>query len=140
MMRSPRSSVSDEQIQALANFRFTIRTFLHFSEEAAMRVGVAPQQHQLLLQIAGAPPATVTSIGYLADRLSLRHHSVVELARRCEEAGLVIRRRDPMNRRQVVLDLLPAGRRILQQLSSEHYRELTQLGPRLIQALADLIT
>jgi DNA-binding MarR family transcriptional regulator len=140
MVRPTPSPVSGGQVQALANFRFTIRTFLHFSEEAAIRAGVAPQQHQLMLQIAGASPGTVTSIGYLADRLCLRHHSAVELARRCEEAGLVRRRRDPTNRRQVVLELLPAGGQILQQLSSEHHRELNELGPRLIRALGDLLS
>jgi DNA-binding MarR family transcriptional regulator len=140
MIDQAASPISDGKVQALANFRFAIRKFLHFSEEAAIRAGVAPQQHQLMLQISGASPGTVTSIGYMADRLCLRHHSAVELARRCEEAGLITRRRDPTNRRQVVLELLPAGSRILRQLSSEHHRELNELGPRLIRALSDLLT
>lgn len=126
---------NETQIQALAEFRYTLRRFLHFSEEAAARSGLTAQQHQLLLQIDGAPAGTATTIGYLADRLSLRHHSVVELGDRSEEAGLLIRRRAPDDRRCVVLELTSAGARILRDLSADHARELTELGPQLVQAL-----
>jgi DNA-binding MarR family transcriptional regulator len=126
---------SVSRIRALAEFRFTLRRFLHFSEEAATRVGLTPQQHQLLLQIAGAPKGTVTAIGYLAERLALRHHSVVELGNRCEEAGLIVRTSDPDNRRHVVLELTAEGSRLLQRLSTDHARELHELGPQLVGAL-----
>ena len=127
-----------ERFQALAEFRYALRNFLHFSEEAATRVGLQPQQHQLLLQIAGAPEGTVTSIGYLAERLALRHNSLVELAGRCEEAGLVARRHDEQDRRVVVLKLTPAGSRVLHKLSEDHVRELHELAPSLIEALTAL--
>lgn len=133
-----RDENSREHIQALANFRFTLRKFLQFSEEVATRVGLTPQHHQLLLQIAGASPGTVISVGYLAERLALRHNSVVELAKRCEEAGLVIRGRSPDNRRHVVLELSSHGHRILRRLSADHTRELNELGPQLIQLLLAL--
>jgi DNA-binding MarR family transcriptional regulator len=126
---------NETQIQALAEFRYILRKFLRFSEEAAARSGLTAQQHQLLLQIDGAPADTLTTIGYLADRLSLRHHSVVELGDRSEEAGLLIRRRGPDDRRCVVLELTNAGARVLRDLSADHARELTELGPQLVQAL-----
>src|SRR5580698_5606905 len=113
----------EKQVRALADFRFILRKFLHFSEAAAMEAGLTPQQHQLLLQIEGAPEGAVTAVGYLADRLVLRHHSVVELSDRCEKAGLV------------VLELTGAGNRVLAELSAVHARELTELGPELIDAL-----
>ncbi len=125
----------EPSICALAEFRFTLRQFLHFSEEAATRVGLTPQQHQLLLQIAGAPRGTVTAVAYLAERLALRHHSVVELGNRCEEAGLILRTSDPDNRRHVVLKLTTEGSRILRRLSADHTRELSELGPQLLAAL-----
>ena len=126
---------AEQRIRALAEFRFTLRQFLHFSEEAATRVGLTPQQHQLMLQIAGAPKGTVTAIGYLAERLALRHHSVVELGNRCEEAGLVVRKSDPDNRRHVVLKLTAEGNRILHRLATAHARELDEFGPQLAKAL-----
>ncbi len=129
------SPVSDEQVRALAEFRFILRKFLHFSEEAATRVNLTPQQHQLMLQIAGAAPGAVTAVGYLAARLCLRHHSVVELSKRCEDAGLIVRKNDPENRRHVVLCLTAAGRRTLRKLSADHSRELNELGLHLIEAL-----
>ncbi|MGA2871702.1 MAG: MarR family transcriptional regulator [Verrucomicrobiota bacterium] len=85
------------------------------------------------------PAGAVTTIGYLAERLALRHHSVVELSDRCEEAGLIVRSRDPQNRRQVVLELTAAANRVLADLTADHARELTELGPQLIQALKGCI-
>lgn len=141
MVERKRTGTAEElaQVRALAEFRFTLRRFLHFSEEAAARVGLTPQQHQLLLQIAGAPEGTVTAVGYLADRLALKHNSVVELSTRCEEAGLIVRRADPENRRHVVLGLTAAGNRMLRSLSADHARELHELGPELIQALGGVV-
>jgi DNA-binding MarR family transcriptional regulator len=133
--KDPEADASEMCVRALAEFRFTLRKFLHFSEGAATRVGLTPQQHQLLLQIAGAPKGTVTSVGYLAERLALRHHSMVELGNRCEEAGLIVRKSDPDNRRHVVLKLTAEGNRILRKLSADHARELNELGPQLVAAL-----
>lgn len=135
MVKGACADVSELGIRELAEFRFRLRKFLHFSEEAATRVGLTPQQHQLLLQIAGAPKGTVTSVGYLAQRLTLRHHSVVELGNRCEEAGLIVRGDDPDNRRHVVLKLTVGGHRVLRRLSADHTRELKELGPQLVAAL-----
>ncbi|MDP9039455.1 MAG: MarR family winged helix-turn-helix transcriptional regulator [Acidobacteriota bacterium] len=124
-----------QRTRALAEFRYTLRRFLHFSEQAAERAGLTPQQHQLLLQIAGAPPDAVNTIGFLAARLALKHHSLVELATRCEEAGWILRRPGTLDRRVVVLHLTVAGSRILHELSEDHEQELHELAPRLIQAL-----
>lgn len=122
--------------QALADFRYVLRRFVQFSEQAADHAGLTPQQHQLLLQIAGAPEDALPTIGYLAQRLALKHHSLVELANRSEDAGLLRRKPDPLDRRAVVLHLTPAGARILHELSEDHERELHEMAPRLIKALS----
>jgi|GEM_PF-2343974 len=50
----PEADASELCVCALAEFRFTLRKFLHFSEEAATRVGLTPQQqHQFLLPVSG---------------------------------------------------------------------------------------
>lgn len=123
------------QLQVLAEFRHELRNFLHFSELAAAQFDLQPQQHQLLLQIAGAPAGTVPTIGYVAERLGLRHHTTVELSKRCEEAGLIARRHQGEDRRCVLLRLTRAGDRLLKALSVAHARELNVLAPRLICAL-----
>ena len=122
-------------IQLLAKFRSEIRRFLQFSEQAAVAAGLEPQQHQLLLQVAGAPDGTLVTINYIADVMSLRHHTVVELSKRCELAGLVCRTKDPGDRRCVVLALTAKGQRALRQLSEVHAQQLRELAPSLIQAL-----
>ena len=129
---------NDENIQTLAEFRYRLRRFLHFSEAEAASAGLTPQHHQLLLQIAGAPRGAVTSLEYLAERLVLRHNSVVELARRCEEAGLLRRSANPENYRHVVLQLSAKGWKSLRLLSEAHARELTELAPELISLLSKL--
>ncbi len=124
-----------DDIQHLAKFRREIRRFLQFSEQAAAGAGLQPQQHQLLLQIAGAPDEALVTIGYIADVMGLRHHTVVELSKRCELAGLVRRTHDPNDRRCVLLELTPQGNRALRQLSDVHSQQLRELAPSLIQAL-----
>ena len=128
-------STSTDLLRTLAEFRVELRQFLLFSEEAAVRTGLAPQQHQLLLQVAGAPAGELVTVAYVAGKLGLRHHSVVELCDRCEEAGLLKRSVNPQNRRQVLLRVTRAGDRALHRLSEDHVRELDELGPRLIAAL-----
>lgn len=126
---------STSLLHALAEFRYQLRAFLQFSEQAASEHHVRPQQHQLLLQIAGIPEGRAATINYLAERLGLRQNSVVELADRSEAEGLVRRREDLEDRRRVVLSVTAKGMRLLDALSDSHARELNEFAPQLIRAL-----
>jgi DNA-binding MarR family transcriptional regulator len=128
----------DSLLQTLAEFRFEMRRFLHFSESAALQAGLQPQQHQLLLQVAGAPEATTVTIAYAAERLGLKHNSTVELVDRSEREGFLTRTPDPGDRRRAILKVTRKGNRILGQLSGDHARELNVLAHRLIQALKSI--
>ncbi|HEX6494451.1 MAG TPA: MarR family transcriptional regulator [Acidobacteriaceae bacterium] len=122
-------------IERLAEFRYRLRTFVQFSEQAAHHAGLQPQQHQLLLQIAGAPAGAVPTIAYAAERLGLRHNSVVELANRSEEEGLLERTSDLHDGRRVLLRVTSKGTRLLHKLAAHHHSELEVMGPALIEAL-----
>ncbi len=124
--------------RALAEFRYQIRRFLRFSEDAARAAGLEPQQHQLLLAVKGLPEGKEPTIGELADRLQIRHHSVVELIDRLESRGLVRRQRSSEDRRKVRVELTPEGERILESLTVEHRNELEAAGPALLRALEEL--
>lgn len=113
--------------EALSNFRYQLRMFMRFSEDAAAAQGITSLQYQLLLHVCGFPRREWATIGELAERLQSRHHGTVALVTRCEEAGLVERRRDPTDRRQVQVHLLPAGRRQLRSLAAKHRGELGSL-------------
>ena len=126
---------SDELLRMLADFRFELRRFLHFSECVAMDAGLHPQQHQLLLQVAGAPNGTAVTIAYAAERLGLKHNSAVELVDRSEREGLLARSGDSSDRRRAILRVTRKGRLVLGKLSSQHARELNELGPRLTKSL-----
>ena len=129
------AEISPSSYRALAEFRHQIRLFLHFSEEAARQVGVEPQQHQLLLAIKGIPIGTQPTIGRIAERLQLRHHSVVELVDRLTEHGAILREANPEDGREVRLRLTRAGERLLLKLSIAHHNELEKAGPALRDAL-----
>lgn len=125
----------DPLLRTLADFRYELRRFLHFSESAAGVAGLHPQQHQLLLQVAGAPEKTSVTIAYAAERLGLRHNSTVELVDRSVGEGLLTRKTDPEDKRRALLHVTQKGRLVLSRLSDEHARELNELGPRLERAL-----
>jgi DNA-binding MarR family transcriptional regulator len=99
-------------VESLAEFRFELRRFLHFSEEAASAAGLQPQQHQLLLQVAGARAGTTVTIAYAAKRLRLRHNSVVELVNRSVLEGLLVRAQDSGDLRRVLLQITPKGKKV----------------------------
>ncbi len=121
--------------QALAEFRYQIRRFLHFSEQTARKTGLEPQHHQLMLAVKGAGEQTEPRIAYLAERLQLQHHSVVELVDRLAKRGLIQRTRSQEDRREVHVKLTPRGERILKQLTLDHGVELRTAAPALIAAL-----
>ena len=126
---------ADPLLRTLADFRYELRRFLQFSEAAAAEAGLHPQQHQLLLQVAGATDDTAVTIAYAAERLGLRHNSTVELVDRSVGEGLLTRESDPDDRRRALLHLTRKGRQVLARLSGEHARELNELAPRLERAL-----
>jgi DNA-binding MarR family transcriptional regulator len=125
--------------RALADFRYEIRRFLNFSEQAARAAGIEPQQHQALLAIKGLPPGQVATVGALAERLQIQHHSAVELADRLESNGFICRSRNRKDRREVLLRLTRGGKIALQELSLPHRSELRSAGPTLLRALGAAI-
>lgn len=137
MSRSP--DITNADLQALAEFRYQIRHFLAFSEQAAREAGIEPRQHQLLLALKGLPADTQPTIRELAGQMHLQHHSAVELVGRLEQRGLVERVRDDIDRRQVLARLTPAGEAILRQLSTTHWAELRSRGPALARALNAIV-
>jgi DNA-binding MarR family transcriptional regulator len=134
-MTSRTLSSSDSLLTTLADFRYQLRRFLLFSESAAHEAGLQPQQHQLLLQVAGAPEGTIVTIAHAAARLCLKHNSAVELVDRSEREGLLERVGDAGDRRRAVLRVTSKGRKLLNCLTGEHARELNEMAPRLEKSL-----
>jgi DNA-binding MarR family transcriptional regulator len=125
--------------RSLSEFRHQVRCFLRYSEDAARAHDIEPQQHQLLLALKGLPKGKAPTIGELAERLQIRHHSAVELINRLVESGRIVRESGTEDRREVLVRLTPEGERILRALSIEHQTELTRTGPKLMRAMAAAI-
>jgi len=109
--------LSKSDYRALSHFRYQIRRFLHFSEEAARAEGLEPQQHQMLLTIEGSDEDCGPTVGCLAEHLLIRHHSAVGLLDRLEERGLVERHR----------------------LARQHRDELRKSEPELVETLRAVV-
>ena len=131
--------VPDSEYRQIAEFRFRLRQFLHFSEEAARARGIEPQQHQLLLAIKGLPKGTRPTIKTVSSRLCLRHHSTVELADRLVARGAIARRHSDEDAREVLLELTSHGEEILRELQVLHWQELQTSGPALAESLIAII-
>ena len=119
--------LTKQDFEALARFRFGIRSYLRFSEVTVRRHGVTPQQYQLMLALKGFPGRDWAVVRELADRLQLRHHSVVELVDRAQREGLVERAPDPDDARAVRVLLTDRGEQLLARLSSLHRDELRRM-------------
>jgi DNA-binding MarR family transcriptional regulator len=126
-----RATLSAADYRNLAEFRYVLRRFLVFSEDAARAAGLAPQQHQALLAIKGFSEGEAPTIGDFADQLVIKHHSAVGLADRLVKAGLVKRQQGAGDRRRVTLALTASGEKLLEGLSAAHRDELRMLTPPL---------
>ena len=115
------------QFEALSEFRYQLKRFLHFSETAAKELGLTPLQYLSLLHIQGYPGRNWASVGELAEMLQMSHHATVALLTRCEELDLVERRKNENDKRKVDVYLTDKGREYLQQLAQQHKTELQSL-------------
>ncbi len=133
--------LTEADYEVLGRLRWQIRRFLHFSEEAARSEGLEPQQHQLMLAVRFLENREAEpTVGQIADHMFLRHHSVVGLVDRLERRRLVERLRGSSDRRQVRVRLTPEGIGKLRRLSAAHWGELREAGPKLVEALNEVVS
>ena len=122
----------------LAAFRYALRSFLRFSEQAAARVGISGQHYQALLVVRACPEDEALTINDLARQLLLKHNSAVELVDRLARQGLLMREPSVADRRKVELRLTSRGRDVLADLAAVHREELQRVGPMLKRFFAEL--
>ena len=130
-----KKKLTKAEYEMLAAFRFALRQFLRFSEDAAQEAGITPQQHQALLAIKGFPGRDRVSVGELAGRLQVAHHSAVGLIDRLVMEKLVAREASEEDRRRVFITLTRHGEDVLETLSSAHREQLRRMGPGMLKVL-----
>lgn len=126
--------------QALAEFRYQIRKYLHFSDAAVEASGLERGQYQLMLTIKGMPEGVRPRVRDVANQMLIQHHSAVELIDRLEAGGYVRRERGRDDRREVLLALTAKGERVLGELALHHHQELQMAAPALVGALRRVTT
>jgi DNA-binding MarR family transcriptional regulator len=131
--------ITEQEYRALGELRYLIRRFVQEGDVKAKQAGLEPQQYLLLLAIRGLPPEEAATISTLANRLSLRHHSTVELIDRMESHGYVKRIRGREDRREVLVYLQPRGARLLEKVVAQRIIELRAHGRALVAAISSLL-
>lgn len=132
-------TMSKADYERLAAWRYALRRFLRFSELAAAEAGLTPQQHQALLAVKGFPGCERITIGDLAERLQIRHHSAVGLADRLVAQNLLQREPGTEDRREVYVSLTPEGTALLERIAATHKAELQRIGPSIVQSLEEVV-
>lgn len=132
------ADLAQDDYEWLAEFRYLLRRFLVFSEDAAEQSGLTPQQHQALLAVRGHRGPQPLTTGALAERLAIRPHSVVGLIDRLAAKGLIHRSMASTDRRQVLIELTPEAKTLLRGLSVVHRHELKRLAPLLRGLLSEI--
>lgn len=136
MPKAKRAKLPQQSYVALAEFRYALRKFFAFSEQAADEAGLSPQQYQALLAIKGGTDGRQLGIQEIAGRLMIRHHSAVELVDRLEKNGFVVRVKCKTDARRVQVRTTAKTERIMDGLAAAHLRELGGIRPVLEQLLA----
>ena len=131
--------IREIEYTALAELRYRIREFVRGSDEAAHAADLEPQQYQLLLAVRASPNRRETTIRHLADRLHLKHHSVVGLVDRLEKRRFVRRERGGPDQRHVLVKLLPHGQRALECVVRQRLHEVRESGHALVSAIAAIL-
>ena len=121
-----RKGPSEDDLAALAHFRYALRRFLAFSERVAADHGVTVQWYQALLVVRTYRGAKHISVGELAEQLMIRDHSAAELVSRLAQAKLVRRKTDPKDRRRSLVVITRAGERRLAELAAVHLKKLRE--------------
>lgn len=137
-MPSPAPKITKAHYELLADLRHALRRFLNFSQTAAGSAGLTPQQHQALLAIKGSPGRDHATVGEIAARLHLRHHSAVGLVDRLVRHQLVRRTPSREDRRRVEVRLTAQGEALIRKLSTVHLAELREHGPELHRLLGSI--
>jgi len=133
------TTITTDEYRALAELRHRIRLFVGEGDAKAHAEGLEPQQSLILLAIRGLPESAEATIRMLAERLALKHHSVVELVDRLEERGLVKRARSREDRRRVLVSLLPRGEKLLEEVARHRISELRSSGAAFVKAIEALL-
>jgi DNA-binding MarR family transcriptional regulator len=77
--------------------------------------------------------------GWLAERLGVHQSTFTRNADRMVEAGLVRRSGNPANRREVLIEATPAGRRLADSVLQRRERELRRIVERLDDGQRDAV-
>ncbi len=133
------SRVALKDYRALAAFRYEIRRFLAFSERAARGAGIEPQQHQALLATVGLPAGQRPTIGTIAERLCVEHHTTVAIVDKLVERQFAVRERSETDKREVLVRVTDEGLQLLKELSRMHREQLGSVAPDMVAALSTVL-
>lgn len=118
-MNPGRESRNPERLHHQAELFDLFRQQEKQSKALTRRFGISPQLFDAILEVAVCPDPDGISIGGLANRLGIKHNSVVSIVNRLSAKGLAIRTACSRDRRWVFVHATQPGRILLQDLVRE---------------------
>lgn len=137
--RRPSVTFSQADYESLAEFRYHLARFLRRRKDAARAEGLQPQQYELLLSVSGLPKDRKPTIKEVAAQLCLEHHTVVELADRLVNQGLLARHSSPLDKRVALLHVTRSGQNVLGRIAGFSFSQLRDEAPLLITSLRRIL-
>lgn len=111
-----------------------LRRFLARTEQVTRKCGLTPERYELLLLIKTAREGEAT-VGRLGEQLCIGQSAATQLARRVEDAGLIVRTISPQDARKHPLRLTEEGERRLAETLSALTKERAALASSLLPVL-----
>ncbi len=136
------SQVNDDlPNEILKALRRILRKTADYSRQLGRDSGLTVPQVLCLAAVGNAPAGTEMTVARVADAIHLSVATASRLLDRLEEAGLLVRKRTAADRRKVIIQLTPRGRRKLHTLPTplqeQFCARLAQLSKARQKALLD---
>lgn len=128
--------------EAMLSIERTAAVFLHRAAETFKPFGITQTQYNVLRILRGAGAGGLCR-NEIRDRLVSQVPDVTRLLDRMEEAGLIVRERDTVDRRMVTTRITRPGLLLLEKLDEPvalaHHRDLGHLTGEQLTSLIDLL-
>lgn len=142
-MTSPELTEDDDPLRLDRQVCFALavanRSVLAVYRPLLEPMGLTHPQYLVMLALWGAAPMSVRAI---AEAVQLDSPTLSPLLKRLESAGLISRRRDPRDERNLLIDLTAAGRALRRQAERIPPAVVERLGVSLadLEELRDILT
>jgi DNA-binding MarR family transcriptional regulator len=142
MPTTPRWLDPEERRAWLAYVEFSTLLSDHLNRQLRREAGVTHADYTLLAHLSSVPDQTLT-MTELAERVRITRSRLTHAVTRLQQSGYVVRRDDPVNRRNQLALLTPQGRELLERAAPGHVEAVRRavfdaLTPEQVRQFAEI--